>query len=216
MKATRASARRSARAGFTLIEILAVVLIVGILATILVTQLGGAQEAAKVESTRRWLAEVSGVIDHYSNEYGDYPRSTFAAADGEAANETNAGVEALVVALFSRGWEAGGLLPSVEDRLGNTDHDQSSSTLTDFGNRNLLELLDEWENPVAYLHRQDYEITNRPYVTYSPETGEELVSFPRARRNETTGRFYRSQSYQLISAGPDGEFGTDDDITLEG
>lgn len=205
--------RAGETSGFTLIEILAVVLIIGILAAILVSQLAGVDEAARVQSTAQKLAVLEAAIDAYANEFGDHPASSFDAAQGVPNDGTNVGVEALVVALWSNGWEAGGLLPDEADELANTDHDAAPRRLTDFPNRDLLELVDDWGNPLAYLHRRDYEQKGRAYVTLDPTTGAEIHSHPDAFKNPATGRFYRHTTYQLVSAGPDGRFGTDDDIT---
>lgn len=200
------------RAGFTLIELLAVLLIVGILASILVTQLGGAEESARIQTTRQSLSELRAVIDQYANEFGDAPASSFTEEQGVANEGTNVGAEALVVALWSRGWEAGGLT-DLEDGLVNTDLDASSKALTDFATRDLLEIPDAWSNPIAYIHRRDYDARPREYVTLDPVTGEEIRSAAAALENPTTGRWYRHGSYQLVSAGPDGRFGTEDDVT---
>jgi len=204
MKNTRA-------AGFTLIEILAVILIVGILAGILITQLGGAREAAESSTTKRLLQELGIAIDGYQNEHGSYPRSSFTDEQGVSNDGENVGVEALVVALWSKGFEAGEL-GDLADRLVNTDNDQSAVNLTDFDTRDLLEIPDDWGNPVAYIERRDYEGKGQRYVTFDSDTGKEQRSTPKAWKNATTGRFYRVNSYQLLSAGPDGLFGTEDDI----
>ena len=207
------AAGRVRRAGFTLIEILAVILILGILATILITQLGGAEQAAREQTTAQRMAKIEAAIEHYSREFGAYPPSSFA-GDQEVSNDgTNVGNEALVVALWSKKWNAGGLLDDVVDQLVNLDEDSSNRQLTDFGNRALLEIPDDWGNPLAYIERTDYGVTGRPYLTYDGETGVELESAPNAFKNPSTGLYYNAQRFQLISAGPDGEFGTEDDIT---
>jgi prepilin-type N-terminal cleavage/methylation domain-containing protein len=200
------------RAGFTLIELLAVILIVGILSAILVSQLGGAEEAAQVQLTKQKLAMLDGVLEAYENEHGDYPPSSFTGEEGVPNEGTNVGIEALVVALWSNGWEAGGLMSP--DELGNVDGDVAPRTLGDLG-RELLEVVDAWGNPVAYLHRRDYGDVNRQYLTIDTATGEPVVSTPRTYKNPRTDRYYNANKYQLVSAGPDGRFGgeTDDDIT---
>lgn len=204
------SFRHRAQAGFTLIEILAVVLIVGILATILITQLGGAEEAANVQMTKTELGELCAVIDAYENEKGQYPPSSFTTEQGVANDGHNVGIEALVVALWSDGYEAGGLMQP--DDLENVDGDTAARTLGDLG-RELLEVVDRWGNPIAYVRRDDYAERGRTYLTMDPVTGEGVVSEPRAFENQTTGRYYNHDRYQVISAGPDGRFGTEDDIT---
>jgi prepilin-type N-terminal cleavage/methylation domain-containing protein len=202
------------RAGFTLIELMAVLLIISVLTTILVVNLAGAQESSEIQNTRQLIASLDAVIEDYnSNREGDYPRSSFDEASGVSNDGTNVGNEALVVALFSEGWEAGGGMTNLADELINLDGDRSGKKLTDFGSRELLEIADAWGNPLAYIHRIDYELKPRPYMTFDGEDGSELISMPKAQMNATTGRFYKARSFQLISAGPDGEFGTEDDIT---
>lgn len=203
----------SPRAGFTLIEILAVMLILSILVTLLVTQLGGAEDVARVELTRQRLAVVGAAADHYENEFGDYPPSTFGEESGVLNDGTNVGIEAFVVALWSAGWDAGGVLSDLADQLVNSDDDVSPRSLTDFETRALLEIPDAWGNPIAYFHRRDYALANREYATVDPASGVPLASAPRAFENPVTGRYYQATRYQLISAGPDGAFGTEDDIT---
>jgi len=206
---------KSARAiaGFTLIEILAVIVILGILTTVLITQLAGGRRAAEVEATRRLLARLEVAIDQYEREFGDFPPSSFAPDQVVSNDGTNVGGEALVVALWSNGWEAGGLLAGVADTLVNVDGDRSASPLTDFDSSGLFEIPDAWCNPVAYFHRREYARRDREYRTIDPSTGDELTSYPAAFKNAATGRYMRNMRYQLISAGLDGSFGTDDDVT---
>jgi prepilin-type N-terminal cleavage/methylation domain-containing protein len=207
-----ASTRR-ARAGFTLIELLAVILILSILATILVTQLRSSEEAARAQATAQLLVELEGALHHYENEFGRFPPSSFAPDQDVSNDGENVGAEALVVALWSRGFNAGGLLEKHKDRLINSDGDSSSRQLTDLGNRQLFELPDLWENPIAYIERADYGLAGRFYRTYLPGTGEESRSVPLAFKNPRTGLFFQADSFQLVSAGPDGLFGSEDDIT---
>ena len=205
---------RAARAGFTLIELLAVILILGILTAVLVTNLGDADEAARVQQTRAQIAKLSAAINSYeSDRFGDYPPSRFSDEQGVSNEGFNVGVEALVAALWSNGYDAGGLLEDEADRLDNTDGDASSRNLTDFPSRELFELVDAWGNPLAYFHNRDYSETSPAYVTFDPVTGEELESVPRAAKNTTTGLYYAARSFQLVSAGPDALFGTEDDVT---
>jgi hypothetical protein len=132
----------------------------------------------------------------------------------EVANDgTNVGIEALVVTLWSNKFEAGGLLNDVRDKLINSDGDRSTKQLTDFATRDLLEIADPWENPIAYIEKSDYAVTNRRYLTIDTETGQQVESIPLAFKNPATGQYYSALGFQLISAGPDGHFGTEDDIT---
>jgi prepilin-type N-terminal cleavage/methylation domain-containing protein len=196
------------RAGFTLIELLAVLVILSILIVFLVTRLGKAGDVAKERLCRARLALISAAIDEYEHELGHYPPSRFQEAWGQPPNAINLGAEALVLALWSPDW--GGVTLS-EDELVNTDEDRAKHPLAKFATPDLLELGDPWKNPIAYLERADYARQD-VYATIDPQTGESLESTVTARVNQVTGRPFEPTKYQLISAGPDGEFGTDDDI----
>lgn len=210
---TRALSRARQSAGFTLIEVLAVLLILSILVAVLVTQLHDSQSAVLMDNARNQLRILGSAIQSYQNEFGAAPPSSFTPAQEVGNDGTNVGNEALVVALWSNKYEAGGLLAEVRDQLVNTDGDRSTKQLTDFDTRELLEIVDPWENPIAYIERSDYGQTNRRYRTYDVESKQEVESVPLAFKNPTTGQYYNAQSFQLISAGPDGRFGSADDIT---
>jgi prepilin-type N-terminal cleavage/methylation domain-containing protein len=200
-------------AGFTLIELLAVLLILAILVGILVVSLRDTEAAARTEIAKQQLMELDGAIKHYMNEFGGAPPSSFQPAQEVGNDGTNVGNEALVAALWSKKYEAGGLLADVRDQLVNTDGDRSTKQITDFDTRELLEIVDPWKNPIAYIERSDYPQSNRRYMTYEVATGQEVESVPLAFKNPNTGQYYNAQSFQLISAGPDGRFGTEDDVT---
>jgi prepilin-type N-terminal cleavage/methylation domain-containing protein len=197
-----------ARAGFTLVELMAVMVIVGILMAFLLPILLTTEETARIKTTRAKLANIASVCDEYERERGAYPPSRFTAEWGAPPNDVNVGVESLVLALWSRNFEAGGRL--VADELANTDGDRSAGAASDLPTSELLEFVDDWGNPVAYIASADYAADQR-YFTIDEEgvAGESLV---RAVKNATTGRFVAHAKFQLVSAGPDGSFGTEDDI----
>ena len=199
-----------ASTGFTLLELLAVIVIIGILSTVLITQLGGAEDAARSSQARMLIKQIEQICNEYELEHGAYPPSRFTPEQGVPNDGENVGIEALVVALYSNGWEAGG--HELDDEaFGNTDGDFSGRSLTDFGNRALNELLDPWGNPIAYLFRTDYGSDDRIYVTIS-EIGEELRTPVLAVKDPVKGRYFKHSKFQLISAGADGVFNTEDDI----
>jgi general secretion pathway protein G len=68
-------ARTALRAGFTLVEMMVVIVIIGILATVLVTQLGGKADRAKVEATKAMIKQVSDALDLFKLDQNRYPRN---------------------------------------------------------------------------------------------------------------------------------------------
>ena len=65
--------RRSSEAGFTLVELLIVVIILGILAAIVVPQFGSSTDDAKSSALDTTLAHMRGAVDLYYQQHGDYP-----------------------------------------------------------------------------------------------------------------------------------------------
>jgi len=76
MKAKRVRTERpTARAGFTLIEILLVVVIIGILVGIAVPRLSGRVEQSQVAAARSTLEAIGTALDLYELDNGRYPAS---------------------------------------------------------------------------------------------------------------------------------------------
>lgn len=67
--------RRARRAGFTLVEVLLVVAILGILASVVVVNLGNRGEVARIKTTRASIAAISTAIDLYEVDTGRLPGS---------------------------------------------------------------------------------------------------------------------------------------------
>ena len=65
--------RRKNQAGFTLIEIMVVILILGLLATIVVQSLRGATDKAKRTKAMADIHEIQTALDRYYLDNGFYP-----------------------------------------------------------------------------------------------------------------------------------------------
>lgn len=92
---------RSRQAGFTLIEIMVVVVILGILAALIVPNVMGKAGQAKITTTRATLAQVSGALKSFKLDQNRYP-------------STAEGLEALInKPANARSWPEGGYLPKV-------------------------------------------------------------------------------------------------------
>jgi len=73
--ALRAGGRRAACAGFTLIEILLVVVIIGILAGVAVRNFTGRTEEARVNAAKHEVQVVKSAVNMYEIDNGRYPAS---------------------------------------------------------------------------------------------------------------------------------------------
>src|SRR5713226_9182638 len=65
--------RRQAQEGFTLIEIMVVIAIIGLLATLVVQNLRGATDKAKRTKAMADIAELKTALDRYYIDNGSYP-----------------------------------------------------------------------------------------------------------------------------------------------
>jgi len=189
------------RAGFTLVEMLAVLLILSILMGILVTSMFSATQTGNEKMTEARITTIAAALGNYEGEHGDYPLSSLDDGLAGSGSELNQGIEALTRALMSG---PGGGEDWLDDLLLNSDGDTSKG-------EQLFELVDMWDNPLAYFHRSDYG-EKHTYLTVDQESGEEVETAVEARKHPKTGRWANRRSFQLISAGIDGVFGTSDDL----
>ena len=67
--------RNSKKAGFTLVELLLVVTILGVLAGIAVMNLGGTGEEARIKATQSDIATIQQAVTTYEIRTGKYPSS---------------------------------------------------------------------------------------------------------------------------------------------
>lgn len=75
MKNSKQNKLLNKRSGFTLIEILLVVVIIGILASIAIPRLGGHTEKAKLSAAKQTIGTISGALQIYEMNNGEYPSS---------------------------------------------------------------------------------------------------------------------------------------------
>jgi type II secretion system protein G len=193
------------QSGFTLMEMMVVLVIIGILAAAFYPAISNLPERGKVNEVKARLVAISAAIESYRTVEGEYPSDYL--PSGIAVNSINNRSEALFLALYDA--EYTGQRPS-EEWLVNTDNDEATRNITMLGNRSLFELGDSWGNPIVYFDSLHYADRQSTIVMLDIEYGNEAEVSP--HRNEKTDSFSSPNSFQLVSAGSDGEFGTDDDI----
>jgi prepilin-type N-terminal cleavage/methylation domain-containing protein len=201
---------RPSAGGFTLVEILAVLAILSLLMTFVLVATGRHRERGDIVQTQARIAELGNLITVYEVKKGDFPPDHLKDLKIQCDNDLNEGIEACVAALHGKEHPTGVLL--TESMLGNTDGDQTGTDFHREGSPFLVEVLDSWDNPIAYFHNASYENASRILMEARGDRDGE-VAFADAVVSDVTGVYANADTYQLISAGPDEEFGTEDDIT---
>jgi prepilin-type N-terminal cleavage/methylation domain-containing protein len=203
--------RKGNRSGFTLVELLVVICIIGILVALTTVGIVKAMDSARTSSTQTMLDSISGALAQYAQRWGDYPPSSIDELGVRAPNDVNNGVEALVACLSSD--LRGGILFKNEDHLSNVDNDSVGKNVTHwyFGDNQLHEWIDEFGNVIIYMHHKDFAKPKASMKTYRfSKDGEQMTVTP--EQNPATKTYSNPDKYQLRSVGKDGKPGTQDDI----
>jgi len=200
--------------GFTLIEILAVIAILGLLMTLAIVNFSKHRQAGEVAATRARILTLANEIQKYSTSaaHGGPPFDKLAKINVHANNTVNEGVETLFCSIENKDNPEGWIID--EKWLSNTDGDVTSTSyhrIAGFKN-DLFEITDTWGNPLAYFHYTSYGSSQTVQMAEAAE-GEDPEQSVKAYQSKKTGTYANPDSYQIISAGPDRIFGTDDDVT---
>jgi prepilin-type N-terminal cleavage/methylation domain-containing protein len=199
--------RPTRRSGFTLLELMVVLVIISMLAAAFLVVGAGVFSTSQATKCHSRLQQLAVMIEAYRTAEGAYPDDRL--PSGLAMNSQNAGSEALYLAFFDPKYL--GESPN-QDWLVNTDGDQTTRTQTRLGSRDLWEIGDVWGNPIAYFESLHYAETELVFVAGPEEQDPELQAVA-ARKDERTVGFEEPGKFQLVSAGEDGFFGTEDDLT---
>jgi prepilin-type N-terminal cleavage/methylation domain-containing protein len=212
--------RKRSQSGFTLVELLVVIAILALLAGGAFYGLPKLMRSSEERALQTWMMNIGASIKAYSNKHRDFPPSQLAPEAvpglGENRNRMNTGIESVVVCLTRKGNNPFDLgLQKGRIELDNLDADESEGEISTAveGSKELYELIDPWGTPFAYFHHRDYADADRKElgrISHPDDPEDSLLAEP--QRDPKTKAFYNPKTYQLISAGPDREFGTDDDI----
>lgn len=186
-------------------ELMIVLVIIGILAGAFAAIGGNVFGESQDKQTKSRLNALSVMIENYRSLEGEYPDDRL--PQGLTTNRHNEHSEALVLALFDP--EYTGERPS-QEWLVNTDADEATRAPAMFDSRELFEIGDIWGNPIVYFESLHYDDKRGAVVQAGLDFVEEQDLKP--GRNERTGSYAEPNGFQLVSAGSDGLFGTDDDI----
>jgi prepilin-type N-terminal cleavage/methylation domain-containing protein len=199
------------RSGFTLIEILVVLSVLAALIVVMSPVLFSTKAQGERAATQADIQGLKAALQNRMTDpkIGDVPPTSLSEAGFESTNDLNEGIEVLVATL---GAEGSALNPfEDEDKLINHDGDKDPRRTTFQQSHELFEYADAWGNPLIYFRLRDF--TNNPEgkVRYQTVSGEVIEVGP--VRSKKTGSFAGvADGYQIISLGPDEEFGTDDDV----
>lgn len=195
--------------GFTLIELLVVIGILTVLAAAFLPGLIGANvegERAATEARMEFLAQAAKT---YQRRVGHYPADDFTDFSGKVRgkdNGLNPGIESLVLFLGQKRLGDDNLADHA-DWLVNLDGDEGTEVIPLMETKKLLEVADAWGMPIVYFCKANGGLTRVQRVS-TPEG--DSVRVP-AATDPSSGKPI-GREFQLLSAGPDQEFGTEDDL----
>jgi prepilin-type N-terminal cleavage/methylation domain-containing protein len=204
--------------GFTLIELLIVMAIIAAMAAGVMVLIPVMGKKARANETRALISQVDAVVGMIKSELGEYPPTdTREIRIGKkklgkelAGNDTNLGIETICVLAWMKDLDTG-KKPETKHLI-NTDEDEAPTNITSHKKADLFELMDAYQNPLIYLHHRDYEMSY-DYKPGEDAIAEDIITWSvKAHRDDKTQTYHKLDSYQLFSAGPDNEPGTEDDI----
>jgi len=199
--------------GFTLIEMIIVILIVTILASLLLWGVMSAIDAAKESSTEATIKSIAGALESYRTQFGDYPPSSLEGLKVKLPNDTNNGIESVLACLSTKKGGGPFFRPDKEDLLTNVDGDSVAKNPTEwyFGDTQLREISDNFGSSYWYIHSADYAKPKPVHLKYMAQKGAKKADV-KVYQSDRLKTFAGAGKYQLVSPGRDGVLMTPDDL----
>jgi len=204
------------KSGFTLLELLVVIAIISLLAVALLPSISQAMCRAEESETQVRMVQLVTGIEAFERRYGVYPPDDFSVILPDRLpvkakpDAVNSGIESLVIYLSWKNF--GGIsLDEHEDWLRNTDGDDNEAVIPLLDRSEKVEVVDAWGTPFVYFHNRNYAKPQTIMLPGSAELAGESETV-RARKNPRSAGYLNPRKFQLISAGKDLEFGTEDDL----
>ncbi len=196
--------------GFTLIEMLVVIAILSLLAMFLIPSLSMGRQKGEIAETEARMTFLRTAIDRFERVSQTYPPDDFTTLDPKVSwkrDDINTGIESLILHLHvKRGGQS--TLEDKQQWLSNTDQDHNTVESPVLGTNEKYEVVDAWGTPIAYFAAQYGGYAKEQSIQRTDGTIVKVGAL-----TDTKGKPLHPTKYQLISAGPDQEFGTEDDVS---
>ncbi|MHC4198770.1 MAG: prepilin-type N-terminal cleavage/methylation domain-containing protein, partial [Planctomycetota bacterium] len=129
----RAMRKRRVERGYTLMELLVVMVIIGILSGMLTTAVMVARRKGGEAKTKALIVRLSLAVKEYENSSGDYPPGSGGVDSAEGLHKCLSSPKLTYPQEFKK------------EELADTDGD------------GVLEIVDHWRQPLSYHHHRSYE-----------------------------------------------------------